>query len=51
MRKLQVAVMLLGGPVIINKALTIVNDGVGAALINALSGAAITINAGPNDNI
>src|SRR5579885_3320200 len=37
------------GPVTITKALSIVNDGVGAAGVQAASGNAITINAGPND--
>jgi hypothetical protein len=40
------------GPLVINKAISIVNDGVGTVGIRALSnGTAITINAGPSDNV
>jgi hypothetical protein len=39
------------GPVIITKAISIVNDGVGVAAIGAGSGHAITINAGASDSV
>ncbi|MFZ3325958.1 MAG: right-handed parallel beta-helix repeat-containing protein, partial [Methylocella sp.] len=39
------------GPVIIGKAISIVNDGVGVASIGVSSGNAITINVGPNDSV
>jgi hypothetical protein len=39
------------GPVTITQAISIVNDGVGVAAIGIAAGNAITINAGPTDNI
>jgi hypothetical protein len=39
------------GAITITKALSIVNDGVGTAGVQATSGAAITINAGPSDAV
>jgi hypothetical protein len=39
------------GPVIIGKAVSIVNDGVGVASIGVSSGNAIIINVGPNDSV
>ncbi len=39
------------GPVTITKALSIVNDGVGTAAIEASSGSGVTINAGAGDNV
>ncbi len=39
------------GSITITKAISIVNDGVGTAGVQASSGAAITINAGPNDDV
>src|SRR5471032_289873 len=39
------------GSVTISKSISIVNDGVGTAGVQASSGAAITISAGPNDNV
>jgi hypothetical protein len=39
------------GPVLIGKAISIVNDGVGVASIGVSSGNAITINVGPSDSV
>src|SRR5450631_591018 len=39
------------GAITITKAISIVNDGVGTAGVQATSGSAITINAGPSDSI
>src|SRR5471032_1909466 len=39
------------GAITITKAISIVNDGVGTAGVQASSGAAITINAGPSDSV